>query len=388
MGSTSIYQSLFDTSQNAFFFAKIDGTILEANKAACDMFGYSEAELKRLGGASLLNTKDHLFAQMLNAKQKEGTIKGLLTGIRKNGESFPVIYSSVRVINEDGEEIASIEATDMSEQKNQETQLTQLLEETKKAHQQENESRALLENVLDSITDGFFIVDRNWNILFWNKAAETVLRKNKQALIGKNLWEEFPDLAVLKEHENYKTLFREGKSIRFREYFARYKVWADVSAYPSDNSISVYFKDVTEVKNLLTLERLEREVLEMNARPDSQLEQILDFYLKEIEQIHEGMICSVLRLKGNQLFNWSSPSLPLRYCAAIEGVQIGDNMGSCGTAAFLKEKVVVVDIENDPRWILFKDLASIEGLKACWSFPILDSHNNVMGTFAIYYKKK
>jgi len=117
MVSTSIYQSLFDTSQSAFFFAKIDGTILEANKAACEMFGYSEDELKRLGGANLLDTSDNLFTQMLSVKQREGTIKGILTGIRKNGEYFPVAYSSVRLKNADGEEIASIVATDISDQK-------------------------------------------------------------------------------------------------------------------------------------------------------------------------------------------------------------------------------------------------------------------------------
>ena len=387
METTSIYQSLFYTSQSAFFFAKIDGTILEANKAACDMFGYSETEFKRLGAASLLNTKDHLFAQMLNAKQRKGTIKGLLTGIRKNGEYFPVLYSSVRLINENGEEIASIEATDISEQRKQEQQLIQLLEETKNMHQQQEDSRALIENVLNNISDGFFIVDRAWSILFWNKSADNLLKRNEKELIGKNLWEEFPDFAGLREHVDYTTLLKHNKSIRFREYFPTYNIWADVSVYPMENNLSVYFKDVTEVKKLRTLERLEREVLEMNARPDSQLAQTLDFYLKEIEVIHEGMICSVLRLKGNRLYNWSSPNLPERYCAAIEGIEIGDNRGSCGTAAFLKEKVVVVDIENDPRWVLFKDLALRDGLKACWSFPIIDSHKKVIGTFAVYYKK-
>lgn len=351
------------------------------------MFGYSETEFKRLGAASLLNTKDHLFAQMLKEKQREGTIKGLLTGIRKNGEYFPVLYSSIRLINENGEEIASIEATDMSEQRKQEQQLIQLLEETKNMHQQQEDSRALIENVLNNISDGFFIVDRAWSILFWNKSADNLLKRNEKELIGKNLWEEFPDFAGLREHVDYTTLLKHNKSIRFREYFPTYNIWADVSVYPMENNLSVYFKDVTEVKKLLTLERLELEVLEMNARPDSQLAQTLDFYLKEIEVIHEGMICSVLRLKGNRLYNWSSPNLPERYCAAIEGIEIGDNRGSCGTAAFLKEKVVVFDIENDPRWVLFKDLALRDGLKACWSFPIIDSHKKVIGTFAVYYKK-
>lgn len=387
MVSTSVYQSLFHTSQSAFFLAKTDGTILEANKAACEMFGYSEEELQRLGGASILDTKDKLFAQMLNAKQKEGTIKGLLTGIKKNGDYFPVMYSSVRLVNENGEEIASIEATDMTEQKRQAEELQIVLDETRKIYQQEENSRALLENVLDSITDGFFIVDRSWNLVFWNKGAENILLRTEEELIGKNLWDEFPELATLKKHIDYKVLIENERSLRFREHFPAYKIWADVSVYPSDKNISVYFKDVTEVKNLRTLERLEKAALEMNARPDSELEKTLDFYLTEIEKLHTGMLCSVLRLKGDRLYNWSSPSLPRRYSSAIEGSKIGYNQGSCGAAAFLKEKVVVVDIAKDPRWMTYKELALQEGLQSCWSFPIMDSHNKVMGTFAIYYKK-
>lgn len=387
MLSASVYQSLFNTSQSAFFFAKIDGTILEANQAACKMFGYSEEELKKLGGTGILNTKDALFAQMLTTKQKEGTIKGLLTGIRKNGEHFPVYYSSVRLINDNGEEIASIEATDLSEQKKQEQELQLALNETKNIYQQDEDSRALLENVLDSITDGFFIVDINWNIVFWNKGAEFILGKKEEDLIGKNLWTEFRALSPLKEHTDYKTVVEQKKSIRFREYFPVYKKWADISVYPSDKNISVYFKDVTEIKNLRTLERLERRVLEMNALPDRSIEDVLDFYLKEIEEIHSGMLCSVLRLRGDRLYNWSAPSLSEGYRDAIEGAQIGDNKGSCGTAAYRKEKVVVVDIENDTRWIEYKDLALREGLQSCWSFPIMDSHNKVMATFAVYYKQ-
>jgi PAS domain S-box-containing protein len=387
MGSLSIYQSLFNTSQNAFFFAKIDGTILEANQAACDMFGYSEAELKRLGGTSILDTKDELFAQMMRAKQKEGTIKGLLTGIRKNGERFPVMYSSVRVTNENGEEIASIEATEMSEQKKQERQLTRLLEETIQAHQKEEDSRILLEGVLDSVTDGFFIVDRNWSVIFFNRAAEHILQQKEEQLIGKFLWEAFPDLIVLKQHVDYQALVGKNQAIRFREYFARYKIWADVSVYQSEKNISVYFKDVTEVNTLRSLEKLERDVLEMNARPDSVLENTLDFYLIEIENLYPGMICSVLRLKNNRLYNWSAPNLPLKFRQSFEGGEITDNMGSCGTAAYRKEKVVVSDIENNPLWADFKKAALQEGLRACWSFPIINTRNQIMGTFAIYYKQ-
>ncbi len=387
MKSNTIYQSLIDTSQNAFFFAKTNGAILEANKAACIMFGYTEEELKRLGGSSILDTKDPLFAQMMIERQKDGTINGFLTGIRKNGEYFPLMYSSVRLIDDNGEEIVSIEATDFSEQRKQEQQLIELLQHSKELHKKEEEDRALLETVLDNITDGFFIVDNDWKILFWNRTAERILGRNEKDLIGKNVWDEFPVFAPLREYKDYNTLYNLKQSVHFQEYYPAFSIWADVSAYPSDNYISVYFKDITEIKSLQTLESLERQVLEMNAKPDIPLTDTLDFFMKGIEEIHSGMTCSILRLKNGRLYNWSAPSLPKIYIDAIEGGEIGENMGSCGTAAFRKEKVVVTDIENDPKWALFKDLSLSLGYRACWSFPILDSNNDVLGTFAVYYKK-
>jgi len=387
MLNNSVYESFFESSLNALLLATPDGSILKANKAACDMFGFSEAELQQLGRPAIVDVSDPAFSEMLAQRAINGKSQGIITGMRKNGQKFPIKISSTIIKTENGEDIITTIVTDISEQKNQEQKLHTLLEESQKLHQKEEDSRILLETVLDSITDGFFIVDRDWKILFWNKAAEKMIRRSPQELIGKNLWEEFPDLAVLREHVDFQTLYEKKQSIRFREYFPGYRIWADVSAYPSEKNISVYFKDVTEIKNLRTLERLEREVLEMNARPHSVLEETLDFYLKEIQEIHKGMICSVLRLKGNRLYNWSAPNMSEKFRDKIEGIEIGETTGSCGTAAFKKEKVVVTDIENDPLWANYKQLARDEGIKACWSFPLVDSRNHVMGTFAIYYKR-
>ena len=193
-------------------------------------------------------------------------------------------------------------------------------------------------------------------------------------------------MKILKEHPYYQKVLTENSTIHFKEYFPSYKIWAEVSVYPSEKSITVYFKDITEVVRLRKLESLEREVLEMNTSPDSKLTQILDFYLSAIQEIHAGMLCSVLKLENGRLYNWSSKALPDNYVNAINGKLIGDNEGSCGTAAFRKEKVVVSDIENDIRWKDYKEIALQNGLRACWSFPIINSANQVIGTFAIYYQ--
>ncbi len=145
-------------------------------------------------------------------------------------------------------------------------------------------------------------------------------------------------------------------------------------------------RDITQRKYYNDLEMLEREILEMNARSEHNIEQITEKYIVGIQKLHPGMIGSVLRVKNNQLYNLSSPDIHKDYLKAIEGLQIGEDVGSCGTAAYLKKKIIVDDIANDSRWVHGKEFAFKEGFKACWSHPIFDSKNNVVATFAIYYK--
>jgi diguanylate cyclase (GGDEF)-like protein/PAS domain S-box-containing protein len=94
---------------------------------------------------------------------------------------------------------------------------------------------------------------------------------------------------------------------------------------------------------------------------------------------------SILLLQENHLHHGAAPSLPAAYCEAIDGVEIGDKVGSCGTAAFIKKQVIVSDIATDPLWEDFKSLALAHNLVACWSTPIFSSQGEVLGTFAIYY---
>lgn len=101
----------------------------------------------------------------------------------------------------------------------------------------------------------------------------------------------------------------------------------------------------------------------------------------------EPMLASVLLLDetGTRLTHGAAPSLPKRFCDAIDGVEIGPAVGSCGTAAFYGEAVFVTDIKRDPLWADFADLALADGLRACWSTPIWDAGGKVLGTFANYY---
>jgi diguanylate cyclase (GGDEF)-like protein/PAS domain S-box-containing protein len=117
------------------------------------------------------------------------------------------------------------------------------------------------------------------------------------------------------------------------------------------------------------------------------LPSILRSIVEGVESRHPGMLCSVLLLDehAKRLHLGAGPSLPAFYNDAIEGVVIGEGVGSCGTAAFTGERVVAVDIQADPRWTLYKDLAARSGLGSCWSQPVFGRDHRVLGTFAIYH---
>lgn len=119
------------------------------------------------------------------------------------------------------------------------------------------------------------------------------------------------------------------------------------------------------------------------------LSEILEELVRTVEMVSpSGLIASILILdeEGRHLLHGAGPSLPDAYNAAIHGIAIGPDVGSCGTAAYRDKTVAVFDIANDPLWADFKDLALQYGLRACWSTPIHGSDGKVIGTFANYYR--
>jgi signal transduction histidine kinase len=118
------------------------------------------------------------------------------------------------------------------------------------------------------------------------------------------------------------------------------------------------------------------------------LSRTLDALIHLVEQKSGGMLASVLLLdERGTLRHGAAPSLPAAYNQAIDGLAIGEAIGSCGTAAYRGERVVVSDIRADPLWKDYRDLAEEHGLRACWSTPIPGAGKEVLGTFALYYRE-
>src|ERR1700691_271524 len=136
------------------------------------------------------------------------------------------------------------------------------------------------------------------------------------------------------------------------------------------------------------LARLDVKVLAM-VMAHAPLAEILETLCTNIEKHHRGLLCSVLLLDadGKTLRHGAGPSLPREYTQILDGIQIGACAGSCGTAAYRREAVIVSDIASDPLWADYRHLALPHGLRACWSTPIASQDGGILGTFAVYYRE-
>jgi len=123
-------------------------------------------------------------------------------------------------------------------------------------------------------------------------------------------------------------------------------------------------------------------------RGDS-LEDVLNRHLMTVEQMggDDAFTCILLLSPdGKRLSYGAAPTVPASYCRASESIEVGPCAGSCGAAAYLGRPVYSIDIETDPVWGDYRDLALRHGFRSCWSTPIWNSNDTLIGTFAILHR--
>jgi PAS domain S-box-containing protein len=244
-----------------------------------------------------------------------------------------------------------------------------------------------LASILESITDGFFALDQHFRVTLWNHEAERITRLSAAEMIGQSVWDKLPELVGTDTWQSFHKAFKKKMTVTFEQYHERTDRWLEMSLYPSDQGVFAYFKEVTLRKKQEALLALEKRVLEMNTAKRISLRSLLNFFLKGIQKIFPGMYCCVLTLDEDRrsVRLLSAPSLPAVYTHAIDGLPIGPNAGSCGTAMFRKETVIVADIATDPLWEGHRDLSLSFGLRACWSIPVINGRGEVLAAFSVYY---
>ncbi|MCJ8517429.1 diguanylate cyclase (GGDEF)-like protein/PAS domain S-box-containing protein [Pseudorhizobium tarimense] len=144
-------------------------------------------------------------------------------------------------------------------------------------------------------------------------------------------------------------------------------------------------RDITERKRQDGLRRGHARLLDMIARGQP-LERVLHGLVELVEEQLDGITAAVLLTEDGteRLRNGAAPGLPEAYCQRIDGMAIGPRAGSCGTAAWRREPVIVSDVANDPLWEDFRDLPLQFGFRSCWSTPIISAEDILLGTFALY----
>lgn len=241
--------------------------------------------------------------------------------------------------------------------------------------------------ILESITDGFFVLDQYFKVKLWNHEAERITAMTAEEMVGRSIWEKLPEWVDTSIGQSFHKAFKKKMTVTVEQYYERSDRWLEMSLYPSDQGMFAYFKDVTLRKKQDALLALEKKVLELNTGKRISLQALLNFFLKGIQQIFPGMYCMVMTLDEDSLSVklLSAPGLPAIYAHAIDGLPIGPNAGSCGTAMYRKETVIVSDIAADPLWDDCRDLALKFGLRACWSIPVVNDRDEVLAAFSVYY---
>jgi len=253
-------------------------------------------------------------------------------------------------------------------------------------------------SVVDSVKEVIFRTDGSERLTFLNPAWVEVTGFEAEAALNRKLSDYFLEEDREDGARSLRAAARgESDSCRF-EIRCRTRSgphrWIEVVARAvprageSDGGTSGTLRDITEHRRAEMFQAGQQRVLELLATGE-RLEVVLDELARTIEAQHPEILCSILLVDptGSRLRHTVSGSLPSGYVHGTTEVPIDPGMGSCGAAAWLKELVVSRNLETDPRWEPYRELALAHGLRACWSDPILDRSGNVLGTLAIYYRR-
>jgi diguanylate cyclase (GGDEF)-like protein/PAS domain S-box-containing protein len=252
----------------------------------------------------------------------------------------------------------------------------------------------LLSLVANETDQAVHITDRDRRIIYANRAFVDLFGYSREELIGAD-----PSRLLEGRHTNPQSLISldnlsRGLRSDMMEFIAYHKdgreIWVSATVNPVLDAAGEIANAVCVISNITETRQtqvLQQRVLEAVARDDD-LAVVANLICREVEAIAPGVICTVIRVDEEKTLRpLASPSLPDSYAQAISGVPIGPAAGSCGTAAWRGEPVLVEDIANDPLWASAKRLPMSLGLKACWSSPIKLKDGNVAGTFAFYFKE-
>ncbi|MEO7106298.1 MAG: EAL domain-containing protein [Rhodoferax sp.] len=256
----------------------------------------------------------------------------------------------------------------------------------------------LLQQILDTSSVGIFLVNVQGRITHANRRMSEMFRWSEIELVGM----EYVSLVdpIERDTGRIQMLKLLGGEVASAEVERRYhradgsEFWGHltgrrfVDANNQNIGLVGVLADITDRKRADQRQQHHNRILKLLAEK-APLTTVLDAMVRDVEAMNPAALCSVLLLDadGKHLRHGAAPSLPAFYNAAMDGVPIGPQTGSCGTAAYTGQRVVVEDIATHPWWASYSELARQAEVAACWSEPILSAQGKVLGTFAIYHRK-
>lgn len=384
----ALAQKVADSTFQGIVITDATGYIESVNPAFTAITGYGPAEV--IGrNPRLLKSGQHddaYYKQMYEALTRHGVWSGEIWNRRKNGETYPC-QLTISVVRANVGEITNYVGvfSDLSEQKRYQDDL---LQTRRKLEEQEDLNRLMLE----TLPINAFVKDARGRYLAVNDRAAEFFGFAKDDLIGRSDYEIFPQETA----ENLRS-----DDSRVRQLDDAFVKEIRINHRGSESFLLVHKRavtiggeqyvigasvDITERKLMERRLEDERATLGMIAR-GSDLTEVLDAICVRVERHLHGGLASihVMDAGGTHLRHGSAPRLAPAYIEALDGIEIGPNAGSCGTAAFTRKPVIVADVGTDVRWEAYRDLAAAHQLRACWSFPVIATDGSVLGTLAIYY---
>lgn len=232
-----IYKRLFYESPGAMYIYDHETyDFLAVNKTALYQYGYSEDEFLSMNATQIRPNEDVLAFDNANKIVPDDYYDfGERRHLRKNGEVF-FVHIYARTINFNDRKARLVFAVDVDKKVKTELAIA--------------EKNAEINNILESITDGFYAMNSNWEVIYFNKTAEKVLQCKREDVIGKVLWDFFPDSMEGSFYPKYKHAMEQRISVHFEEIYKPLGVWGDMYVYPTNDGIAVYFVDITEKKKI------------------------------------------------------------------------------------------------------------------------------------------
>ncbi|WP_245518513.1 EAL domain-containing protein [Mesorhizobium sp. M4B.F.Ca.ET.169.01.1.1] len=264
------------------------------------------------------------------------------------------------------------------------------------ANRQIVDERISLQTLIDWVPDYLWVKDTESRFVVANRALAVDSGREKTSdMIGLTDFDlHAPELAQ-KFRAVEQTVLSSGQPMIDKEEFivdaSGAGKWVSSTKVPLRNAHNDIIglvgiaHDVTARKQADVLREGQAHILEMIAM-SALLEDVLDRLMRLVESQLTGIFGSVLLLDkdGSHLRHGGAPSLAKEYTAAIDGIAIGPKVGSCGTAVYRREPVIVADIMQDPLWEEYRQVVAPFGYRSCWSTPILSHQGAVLGVFAMY----